>query len=205
MNVERLLEKYIGNEVELQTDLDVAECARRLRAEFQTPQLRIRRETVSDTELAGRITGTLFTLRHNKKWAEDLMRGENVLYRSRSFEGRLVPRGGGTLVKGRYGYSLEALFWDAALVAVGALFAGAVGVLLLLGGTAAGPRAWGVILLTVLLVGGGFYFLRGLRPVGPGNRRASGSVRKGAAYLVAEKEYIVRYLQERLDARVVKE
>ncbi len=44
------LDRYVGYDLQLYTDLNVGECVKRLRADFKTPRVRILRETVADNK-----------------------------------------------------------------------------------------------------------------------------------------------------------
>lgn len=188
-----VLDKYIGYKVELYSPLSPAECVRRSREEFTTPHTRIPHETRSDPLLSGRVFGSRFTLAHNRQWLEEAMKGNNPVYRTRSFRGDLTPWRGGTRIRGTYGYGLQALFWDAATLA--ALCAIGVSLFVIgLSGVVSNPEL--LVPTIVLLVGVGVagYFLRGLRALRPAPRGRD-------ADLIAEKDHIVRYLSALLDAR----
>lgn len=188
-----VLEKYIGYPVELRSPLSPAECVRRLREDFTTPHPRIPRETRSDPLLSGRVFGSRFTLTHNRQWLEESLRGNNPLYRTRRFKGELRAHGDGTRIRGHYGYGLQVLFWDTAMLAAFCAIGVSLFVVALVN-IVVNPqlRVSAVVLLAGVGVAG--YFLRGLRALRP-------AAQDRDADLIAEKDHIVRYLLTLLRAR----
>ncbi len=179
------LDRYVGYELELYTDLNVGECVKRLRADFKTPRVRIPRETVSDRTLAGRITGCDFTLELNKKRITELVQGKESLYRERTLSASLIGQGNGTRIRGRYGYGIGALFADILLL-VSALV---IGIGIVLFGVGAGlqgePVGFLAAIIGAVCVGAAVAFLKD----------------QGDEEMKQERDYIAGYLQTLLEAR----
>ncbi len=155
--------------------------------------MRIPRETVSDRNLAGRISGYRFTLWFNKKWPEEAMRGINVLRGTRSFEGQLIAQAGGTRISGSYGYGLGVLFGDVSLVATGVLMGGGLLLIGLLNIISAGPVVWLASVAVLLGLAAAFHWMKDLRLEATAERRR-------VAIEIEERDRIVRYLRRLLEA-----
>lgn len=186
----RSLRRYTGDEIQLYTDLSVDECVRRLRTDFSKPGIHIPRETVSDRKLGGKLHGRKFMVFHHNAYLETDSRRQY-----RSLYGELRPFGEGTRLTGRYSYDPEGLI-EVAHAAVFGMIAAVILVFLIL---RAGPDTWLVAGIIALVAGGAFYHLRGLRAAIVADRRAD-PAEVARSRTLAEREYIVHYLQRLLDA-----
>lgn len=181
------LERYTGYNLTLYTDLGVEECAGRLRTDFKTPRLRIPRETVSDKNLAGRITARHFSLELNKKRLIEGVEGSNILYRRRLLEATLTAEDAGTRIKGRYGYGVGVLLTDVAVLASAII----IGAVLLIFGLVSALR--GNALALLLTVVGPFVVLVTYSSL----RQPSDDE------IIEEKDFIASYLENLLEAKVM--
>lgn len=117
------LEKYTGYKATIDTPLSLSECRRRLHAEFPaSPRLGIPRRAASDGGLVGRLAGReLFVALWSRQLREWLLGVNNPIYRVRAFRGRLMPSGSGTKLRGEYGYGVNTLLADFAVLGIAAL------------------------------------------------------------------------------------